>query len=566
MSTKSTPTLRRVRGRQLLTVLPSSSCPLLRSTAPSPIPIPGCHPQNATSTPVARDGGTESIHSEEVEPPTSFYFGFGGDAETFENTFPSSLRVIDSLSRVYHGNDPAAFCAAASVFATAVADIASCIAASQLEDPTTGEHFTLAKLIFRLLLNTFVSTATRVGDHKSHHLEMRKAFEYAQLVHESLTLLYRCGLRKTPPKSSLPHPTQIESQSKGHLQCREDDKESLPALNSRSSLPCLPARPSDGPRLDIYNQRYTTLFFGGARIPSTFPDVNDGFDFNKNNRVQAVSVPFLISIITPGEGTADLDLIQAILSCFRLFITPTEFFEELKERFEMKPPTTPDDANQWDSKISNIRANVLAVIYSWLVQHWQVDSDTVVLGSIRAHVEEQSRNDCHEKLRTLLDKVVAREGCSEEDIFNERRRHISSTSPARTPPPDRTNFIFPQKLHASSDGLLQLDTDGGREELCRHLTMKMSNLYRQLDPNKIIRFWYKEGESCRNYDKFEGEPGVKELAAISCYGEQLTLWIISSILEINNTKGRADRLSLWVDVASVSDSNLHNPPSGSASN
>src|SRR5258707_14593975 len=125
MSTKSTPTLRRVKRRQLLTALPSSSCPLLRSAARPTTPIP----------PVARDGGTESIHSEEVEPSTSFYFGFG-DAETYEDTFPSTLRLIDSLSRVYHGNDPAAFCALASVFATAVADIASCIASSKLEDPT----------------------------------------------------------------------------------------------------------------------------------------------------------------------------------------------------------------------------------------------------------------------------------------------------------------------------------------------------------------------------------------------------------------------------------------------
>jgi len=569
MSTKSTPTLRRIKRRQLFTALPSSSCPLLHSAARPLTPIPGCHPQNATST---REGGTESIHSEEVEPSTSFYFA-SGDAETLEDTFPSILRLIDSLSRIYHGNDPAAFCALASVFATVVADIASCIAASKLEDPT-GEQFTLAKSIFHLLLNTFVSTAKKASRRGHHrHIEMRRAFEYAQMVHESLILLYRSGFRNPPKDESLPplplsqgfrvpHPTQVQSQSEDQPQRRNDDGEkvsTLPALNSRSSLPCLPTRPSDEPRLDVYNQRHTTLFFGGVKIPSILSYGDDGcevFDFTKSKRVQAASVPCLISIITPGESAADLDLIQAILACFRLFITPTEFFQELKERFELKPPMISNDASQWDTKISNIRANVLAVIYSWLVQHWQVDSDTVVLGRIRALVEEQSGNDCYGKLSTLLAKVVAREGCSEEDIFEERRRHIASTSPARTPPPDYTKFIFPQ-FHASSDGLLQLHTDDGREELCRHLTMKMSHLYRQLDPNKIVRFWYKEGESCRNYDKFKDEPGAKELAAISSYGEQLTLWIISSILEINNTKRRADRLSLWVDVASVSDSNPH---------
>jgi hypothetical protein len=296
------------------------------------------------------------------------------------------------------------------------------------------------------------------------------------------------------------------------------------------------------------------LFFGEARIPSTFTYVDEECEVLKStegNRVHAVSVSSLMALITPGESVTGLGLIQAILASFRLFITPIEFFQELKERFELETPASRKHADY--IKIFNIRANVLASIYSWLDQHWHVDSDAVVLDSIRTFVMKQSKKGPRATIITLLAKVKEREGCSEEDVLEERRRRIASTSPARTPPPGRTKFIFPRLFHTSSDGLLQLGTDDGREELSRHLTMRMSHLYRQLDPIKIVGFWYKTGDSSRKYDKFKEEPGVKDLAAISAYGEQLTLWIISSILEVSNVKGRADRLSLWADVASVSD-------------
>jgi hypothetical protein len=375
MSAKSTPTLRRIKRRRLYTMLP-------------PYPIPGYHPQDASvPTAVACDVGTESICSEEVEASGSLSFD---NPETLEDSFPSIPTLIGSLSQAYQGNDPAAFCALAPVFATVIHDVASCIVASEPMD-LIGDQFILAKSIFSLLLDTFVSSANKVGDHKPHrrhhmHLEMRQAFEYAQMVHESVALLYRSGLKfkSLPPLPlgtfapranvtvvRLDGPAQVPSQAEHLSQYRSSTR---PAPNR------LPALASGGPRLDNYNQRHTTLFFG-----STFSEVEEGcgVKLKKSNRVQAVSVSFLVSIITSGEGATGLGLIQAILACFRLFITPAEFFQELKERFELQPPK---DASGWDTKISNIRANVLAVIYSWLDQHWQVDSDTVILGRIRVLV------------------------------------------------------------------------------------------------------------------------------------------------------------------------------------
>lgn len=572
MATK-TPTLRRIRRRKLYerrSALPSSRCPRLDSDA---------QPSSATTfAPVVPcDGNTESIHSKDVEAPTSGFFCID-DAKTLEDSFPSILRLIDSLDDARQRSDCASFCVLASVFTTIVTDVVSCIATSEFVD-SKGEHFILANSIVVLLLDRFTNKVRHLQSYKNRQyhmqLEMCESYESAKMVHESLTTLYRSGLKKPYKNKSLPPlplpgvfqvPTSLGAsylpsasdatvkkldrlphmKSEDQSRRKKDIRSTHPVGNRRSGLPS----PAVDSRVEHFNQRHTILFFGEARILSSDSHVDERWQplkLNKRNRVQAVSVSSLVSFITSEESATDLCLIQTLLGNFRFFITPTEFFEELRARFELNLPSNHNDSTQRDS---NIRANVLAVIYSWLDQHWQVDLDAIVLARIRAFVEEQSEKGFHGKLSTLLAKITLREDCSEEDVLDERKRRIALSSPARMVPPDGRKFIF----HPSSDGLLQLDTEEGREELCRHLTMKMSLLFRRLDPIKIVRFWYKEGDSCRNYDKFKDEPGVKELAAISAYSEQLTLWIISSILQVKSVKGRVVQICFWTDVATVSDS------------
>src|SRR5258705_338913 len=112
MATKTTPTLRRVGRCQLYErrIHLHSSCSRLRSAPLPPTAIPQI--ASTSGTAVACDGDTETILSDEVEASTSPSFSFY-DAETLEDSFPSILRLVDSLSRVYQGNDPAAFCALA---------------------------------------------------------------------------------------------------------------------------------------------------------------------------------------------------------------------------------------------------------------------------------------------------------------------------------------------------------------------------------------------------------------------------------------------------------------------
>jgi len=315
----------------------------------------------------------------------------------------------------------------------------------------------------------------------------------------------------------------------------------------------------EGPRSEeIYNQRHTVLFFGEAKFPSSvecLAEGTDGVKLGKDNRIQATSLPALIRILTSKDGLHEPSLSQVVLGSFCLFVTPAEFLEELTKRFYTQPPSslTQAEAEEWNVKISNIHVRVLAIIYSWLDQHWQPDQGVAVLRKIRSFVEKRSEKDIPRGvIGRLLSKIEEREKCSERELIEKQRWDIAQTSAKRAPLSGHTNFIFPSEFAKSSaHGLLCIDTQDGREELARHLTLKMSNLFQKLDPSKVVQWWYRKGESSREYHKFENEPGVKELAAVSAYGESLTLWVISSIVEVSDLDLRVRRLSFWVDVASV---------------
>ena len=573
------------------------------------------HASPASFTVLPQDGKTESADSEEAEASTSLILLDSN--ESLEDAFPSVLKLLDYLSRAYH--DPNAFRSSAKVFVNSVSNITACIAASEHVDPTQ-ERFVFAKSIVHLLLNIFTISADRVAHTESSPrldlpTEMRAAYEYARLVLDSLAVLFRIGLKaplnhkplpplpqslqtihslasaclreakanhevkkvangvgdadraKAPPDSPIFPKFKFSNIVQGKFKGSETTRSRTDSSSSSSAKrpPPSPPTPSDsileGPRSEaMYNQRRTALYFSETNFPSIVGNLEEGTDgllMDKDSRIQAASLAALVRILTSKEGVKDPNLSQAILRSFRLFSTSSEFFSELKKRYDVKTPSNlgKEEIDHWRVKSANIHARVLAVIFTWLDQHWETDSDTVILGDVCSFVGQRTEKDLPRGvIKNILAKIEEREQYSDQDVLDKQKRDIAATSATRTPSPERTNFGFPSKFpNSSSDGIAYLDTNkDGREELARHLTLKMSDLYRKLDPIKAVRFWYRVGESSRDYHKFKSESGVKELAAVSAYGERLTLWVIWTIVEVADVRLRERRLSFWLDVASVS--------------
>ncbi|KAF9533162.1 ras guanine nucleotide exchange factor domain-containing protein [Crepidotus variabilis] len=580
-------------------------------------------PQKATrKRQLAGDQTTESADSEDVQPSGSGYFDLNQEM-SLDDEFPSLPRIINALNRAYFvDKDSDAFRALGDIFANLVLTVSTNIE-NNSQINRTSEKFIFAKSIVRLLLDIFrnvvekVSRIERIRTNKMS--EMRDAYEHAVMVHGSLSCLHRIGLEKSPkhkplpplplmttisssyipslpasppkapPRPATPGQSTLSSHTRKNSATSLRTKQSTPSPkdksfkwpknksdSSNSSQKTPPISPSfrhpfsrpaplettlDGPRSEeIYNQRWTAVYFGDSSFPCdniTLEEGAEGFEIDKNNKIRAATLPALIRILTSREGVQNPTLSQSILASFRHFTTPAEFFNELKQRFDAKPPPSVDitnhkDASKWAVKLFNIHTRVLAVIYTWLDQHWKIDTDNTILDDIRAFVHQVNDKDVPRGVvHHILERIEGLEHCSEQDLFEKQLCNIASIESLRLPPLEPTHFAFPKSFPTSSlEGLEKLDTKEGREELARHLTLKMSELYRKLDPTKVVKFWYEEGDNARNYAKYQDQvPGVRDLSAISLFGEQLTFWVMSSVVDNEELHKRVHILGFWTEVA-----------------
>ena len=601
----SRPTLRKVSGRRNLAADANFTQPLVGGQPRPSSSLALDKPSQRLTTPsanlVARNAVMGNV-AEGAEPSTAPY----NNANPLGVPFSSVPKLIIFLEREYERDEEENFCTIASFFASHVVDIANWISVSERSNPEK-EDFHFARSSLSTQLETFNSAVERVRTSSSEGSnEMYIAKEYAKMVRDGLQVLFNVA-KPLPPSPPIGYRERrrgvfldlsrdkiqvskgskdLKRKSEAYERCdrigskrvrcggRKPDPPTLlqdPSASRPSPPLCLPPLPPtpvqptfEGPRSEeIYNQRNTILFFGAAKFPSSVEYLEEGTDgvkLGKDNRIQATSLPALIRILTSKGGLHEPGLSQVVLGSFHLFVTSAEFLEELTKRFNTQPPSslTQAEAEEWNVRISNIHVRVLAIIYSWLDQHWQPDQDRDILREIRSFVEKRSEKDIPRGVvDRLLTKIEERELCSEQELIEKQRWDIAQTSAQRTPPSEHTNFIFPSLFPKSSArGLLCIDTQDGREEFARHLTLKMSSLFQKLDPSKVVQLWYRAGESSREYHKFENEPGVKELAAVSNYGESLTLWVISSIVEVSDFDLRVRRLSFWVDIASVSNRHL----------
>ena len=534
-----------------------------------------------------------NVAGEEAEPSTAPY----NNANPLGVPFSSVPRLIVFLEREYERDEVENFCTIANFFVSHVVDIANWISISEHINPEI-EAFRFARSSLSSQLETFNSAVERVCTSSSEgNNQMYIAKEYAKMVRDGLQVLFNVAKPLPPPPIGYRerrrgvfmelsrHKIQVSKGDKdlkrksevlercdriSSKRVRYEGRKPGPALlrvpsagRSSPPLPPTPVQPTfEGPRSEeIYNQRNTVLFLGAAKFPPSIEclaEGTDGVKLGKDNRIQATSLPALVRILTSKDGLHEPSLSQVVLGSFHLFVTSAEFLEELTKRFNTQPPSslTHAEAEEWNVKISNIHVRVLAIIYSWLDQYWRPDQDGDVLREIRSFVKKRSEKDIPRGVvGRLLAKIEERELCSERELIEQQRWDIARTSAQRVASSEHTNFIFPSQFPKSSaPGLLCIDTQEGREELARHLTLKMSSLFQKLDPSKVVQLWYRKGESSRECHKFNKEPGVKELVAVSNYGESLTLWVISSIVEVSDFDLRVRRLSLWVDVASVSKS------------
>ena len=521
--------------------------------------------------------------------------------------FPEVSQILAPLRRARSKNEVDSFCSLGRSFQRKINRAAKLIDSQPFID-RTHPRFILARAALMLLISTLSFDMTTLENRASLPLDVPTQLDIveksAYTTYDSLSLFYCICLAfaKNKPLPDLPafilrktfeepissNPSEDEDdiresfvlvqndfmeptkkpcwKIRWNCQKKDSDARSLFSTKtqnteSKSSTTTLvdtaSSRRQDSKRPEaIYNQRLTLLHFEPTqeklRLAGELAEGKEGLIFDSRNNVTAGSLTALVRLLTSKGSEQNPELCGTIFSCFRLFTTPKDFLEELVSRFETRSPDG-GSAHERDASASEIRFRVLAVLYSWLDQHWDVESDFPVLWRIRAFVRSLQGSKLVDGavLASLCSKIDERENCTVEDLRMRQLKEMSESSAMRPRMLKKTNFVFPKTFPTSLSGFSVLDSKAGREEVARHFTLMLSSLFSKLNPTDVVTFWLQVGDKAHQYDKYKNVPTACALKEISDYGERLTMLIILSIVNPTSMKERARMIYFWVDVGLV---------------
>ncbi|KAG6916448.1 hypothetical protein DXG01_006776 [Tephrocybe rancida] len=318
-----------------------------------------------------------------------------------------------------------------------------------------------------------------------------------------------------------------------------------------ADMPYLPRQSAIYYLADPYNPDVDVDVDADADADVTLPaeDSND-VRLDDNGVMKAASLPALVRILTSMQGVTDREFIPTFFVCFRFFASPRLFLEELIRRFMKTPPEglSSKQLNGWIRNRVCDRIRIGKTVLLWLELYWKPDADTEVLPDLQTFVIDE--------LVRGIPPLMAEAVLEAVDLVNEdnplcrrlRKVHdlgIVYRSGGEVVLP-RNNFqVMIEHPLETTVQLLTFNSPAGREQFARQLTVRVSSLFHQVDPEDAVKYWHlKEQKS--DVDDLEVS---KILKAIIELERSLCSWVTFTILDEMSPTTRRILLEFWLDVS-----------------
>ncbi|KAG1050442.1 hypothetical protein G6F43_007285 [Rhizopus delemar] len=253
--------------------------------------------------------------------------------------------------------------------------------------------------------------------------------------------------------------------------------------------------------------------------------------FNAQGAVKGGTVHGLVQRLTQHDQF-DAKFNVTFLLTYRSFCTTEELFNELFQRYQLKPPEglTMEEVEIWnEKKLKLVRLRVFNVIKSWLETYFNEQEDRPILSTLSQFTDQVISNSMKfgaEQLTKLIKKRLLA-----EDSGQIRKMKLNVRTEDMPVP------ILPKNLKRIK--LLEVDP----HELARQMTIMDFRLYNRIKPVECL-------------DKNWGKPDVEEGTHIAAnvkasieHSNQITAWVTDSILTMEEVKKRATVLKHWILVA-----------------
>ncbi|OXC67953.1 hypothetical protein AYX13_03406 [Cryptococcus neoformans] len=278
--------------------------------------------------------------------------------------------------------------------------------------------------------------------------------------------------------------------------------------------------------------------------------------YNPDGNMVGASLAVLVEKMTPHDGPVDSNFSATFFYTFRLFTTPVDLLEAVQERWSISPPgelmlSEKDKAVWRDAKVLPIRIRIFNFLRTWLEFHWQPEVDNVILNDLEKFGREEVGGSLPVMGERLINLVQRKkEGREDEKRKRESMNGPTSASSATLHPPAVSGLpptpVISKNLHSllkkstaasssSSSSSIHIHiTEFDTLELARQLTIIVSKMFRQLEPEELL---------------MTGKKTVPELKALSTHSNQVTGWVADSILNEGDAKRRAGLLKFFIKLA-----------------
>ncbi|KAF4590012.1 hypothetical protein EYR40_009594 [Pleurotus pulmonarius] len=332
----------------------------------------------------------------------------------------------------------------------------------------------------------------------------------------------------------------------------------LPPIGETSAIKdaLLPDKPKPLPDLPYENRRSAIYFQDGMDLSNVDMERlmpthdSSSIRLTSDGALKCASLASLIRILTSPEADRMPGFTHTFFVCFVFFASPQELLDGLAERFHagqkwQHANLSKQEANVVAEETLAIRASVVRALTTWLWEYWRPETDRVLLRQI---MNFASRDIAEAIPDLLLVWGLAQAVWHIHDKKHYRGIKLESPLevPAETTLPAPTSFCVWGGRGDRIRMRTVLETENGREEFVRQITIKASKMFAAINPSDAIRYWKRKGGT-----RVPGLGHVRHrIEAFKTFERGVTAAVVSSILESGNPVERTIMLEYWLDVAS----------------
>ena len=408
--------------------------------------------------------------------------------------------------------------------------------------------------------NSYLSESLEDADESTGLIDIHKDEDSKPLKHRVTWQIPKCASPLGSSKHSIFSFKLIKSiTSRSSATLVQPDGINPAKLSFRADIePSCPSTTSGG-------IRHSVLFYpndplnpdSDIEMPMPTGEIS-ALSFDAEGKIKGGSLSALVTVLTSRQGVTDHELTTTIYTYFRCFTTPILFFQELAKRYEEPQPAdlTNDQARVWETNISIVRIRVAKAMYDWLDQYWRTESDDEILEDVQIFAEERAEMPGHPKaiLHRVIEKINHMKQVSPKDALAKRAQELVARVELTMPqePPTPTGFIFSERFSRDLVAQLQqFNNSAGREEFARQLTMKLSSMFRDVDPVDAVAFWRSSQKKQDDNVTINSAAISKAIKAIAMFEQTLSIWVTYSIIKPNEPLERSSMVSFWLDIAIV---------------